>query len=181
MDNTSQKDNKNKKKSKASDIAFMGIYIALAFIFGYIESLMPFNFGIPGVKAGLANIVIVIILYLSGFKRALFLNVVRVVLTAFTFGNMASMIYSVSGAILSICVMYMLKKTGKFSIMGISAAGGVSHNAGQLIVAALMLGKAVFYYLPVLIVTGCITGAVIGITGGIVYKYVIKYVNAGHK
>lgn len=147
-------------------VAYFGVFTALALIFSYVETLIPINFGIPGVKLGLANLIIVIALYKMKFTDAFLLAVVRVLLSGFIFGNYFSIIYSLAGGILSLCVMGALKKTNKFSVLGVSMAGGVAHNIGQLIVAMLVVETfAVVTYVPVLLVSGLVTGLVIGIAG----------------
>ena len=151
--------------------AFMGLFAAAAIILGYMESLIPFFVGIPGIKLGLANLVIVIVLYKTDWKEALLLSVVRIVLAGFIFGNLFSIIYSLAGGILSLAVMAFLVRTGRFSVAGVSMAGGVSHNVGQLIVAMVIVETyQVGYYLPVLLISGLLTGAVIGIVAGEVLK-----------
>ena len=112
-----------------SKVAYFGVFTALALIFSYVETLIPFSFGIPGVKLGLANLIIVIALYKMNLREAYLLSVVRVLLAGFIFGNYFSIIYSLAGGILSLTVMaFMKKKKGGFSIMGVSIAGGVFHN-----------------------------------------------------
>ncbi|MCI8560110.1 MAG: Gx transporter family protein [Dorea sp.] len=145
-------------------VAYFGIFTALALIFSYVETLIPISFGIPGVKLGLANLIIVIVLYKTALKDACMLSVVRVLLAGFLFGNYYSIVYSLAGALLSLFMMAALKKAGGFSVIGVSIAGGVSHNIGQLIVAMLVVETfQVAYYVPVLLTAGLITGCVIGI------------------
>ena len=147
-----------------SRVAYFGVFTALGLIFSYVESLIPFQIGIPGVKLGLANIIIVIALYKMSLREAYLLSVTRVVLSGFIFGNMFSILYSLAGAMLSLTVMALLKKTDGFSVMGVSIAGGVMHNVGQLIVAGFVVETfSVMYYIPVLLVAGLITGLIIGI------------------
>ena len=144
--------------------AYFGVFTALALIFSYVETLIPVNFGIPGAKLGLANLIIVIFLYKTNWREALLLSVVRTVLSGFIFGNLFAILYSLAGGILSLAVMALLQKSGKFSVIGVSIAGGASHNVGQLIVAMIVVETyQVGYYLPVLLVAGVITGALIGI------------------
>ena len=144
-------------------VAYFGVFTALALIFSYVETLIPIHLGIPGVKLGLANLIIVITLYKMGTKEAYILSIVRVVLAGFIFGNMFSILYSMSGGLLSLSVMTLLKKTDKFSVMGISMAGGVFHNVGQLLMAAIVLESlSITYYLPVLLISGVLTGFLIG-------------------
>ena len=151
--------------------AYFGVFTALALIFSYIETLIPIQFGVPGIKLGLANLIIVIVLYRTGWREALLLSVVRVVLAGFIFGNLFSIVYSLAGGILSLAVMALLKRTDRFSVIGISIAVGVCHNIGQLIVAMVVVETyQVGYYLPVLLIAGVITGAVIGAVAGEVLK-----------
>lgn len=144
--------------------AYMGIFLALALICSYIETLIPFHIGIPGVKLGLTNIVIVWALYLLGTKEALAISVMRIVLSGMMFGNAFSIAYSLAGGLLSFIVMVLLKKTGRFKCISVSIAGGIFHNIGQLLVAvAIVQNLSVFYYIPVLFISGTITGLVIGV------------------
>ena len=155
-------------KSKA---AYFGVFTALALIFSYVETLIPIQFGVPGIKLGLANLIIVIVLYKTDWREALLLSVVRIILAGFIFGSLFSIIYSLAGGILSLAVMALLKRTDRFSVAGISIAGGVCHNIGQLIVAMVVVETyQVGYYLPVLLIAGLITRAVIGATAGEVLK-----------
>lgn len=147
-----------------SKVAYFGVFTALALIFSYVETLIPINFGIPGVKLGLANLIIVVALYKMRLSEAFLLSVTRVLLSGFIFGNYFSIVYSLAGGILSLAVMALLKKSGGFSVKGVSIAGGVFHNVGQLIVAALVVERfSVTYYFPVLLIAGLVTGFVIGI------------------
>lgn len=156
-------------------VAYFGVFTALALIFSYVESLIPINFGIPGIKLGLANLIIIIALYKMSVKEAYVLSVVRVVLAGFIFGNLFSIIYSLAGGLLSLTVMALLKKSDKFSLFGISMAGGVFHNVGQLIVAMIVLESLnIAYYMPVLLISGLITGFVIGIVAGEMLKRLSK-------
>ena len=145
-------------------VAYFGVFTALALTFSYVETLIPIQFGIPGVKLGLANLVIVAVLYKATLKEAYLLTVVRVLLAGFIFGNYFSIIYSLAGALLSLSVMALLKRAGGFSVIGVSIAGGVFHNIGQLLIAmAVVETFQVVYYVPALLVAGLLTGCVIGI------------------
>lgn len=158
---------------KVKNVATLGLCVALAMIMSYIESLFPLNFAVPGIKMGLANIVIIFLLYRMGFGAACVVSLIRVFLVSLLFGNMMMMAYSIAGAVLSLGLMFLLKKSGKFSVVGVSIAGGVAHNAGQIIMAIILLGaKQIAYYLPVLAVTGTVTGVLIGIAASIVIKRV---------
>lgn len=144
--------------------AYLGMYLALALICSYVESLIPFYFGVPGVKLGLTNIVVVLLLYTLGAKEAFGVSVMRIFLAGFLFGNPFSILYSLSGGILSFLVMYLLKRTEKLKVITVSVAGGLMHNIGQLLMAALVVENYhVLYYLPVLLVAGFVTGFLIGI------------------
>lgn len=149
---------------KGARLASFGVFVALALIFSYIETLIPFQMGIPGVKLGLANIVIVIALYRMPLGEVVTLSVVRVILAGFLFGNLMSILYSLAGGLLSLAVMWGLKHVKTVSILGVSIAGGVFHNLGQLLAAAVVVETyGVFTYAPVLLVSGLITGLVIGL------------------
>lgn len=148
-------------------IAYWGVFLALALVCSYVESLIPISFGIPGVKLGLTNIVVILMLYTIGAKDAILISVLRIILAGFMFGNAFSIIYSLAGGILSFVVMLLLKNTGKLKILSISTAGGISHNVGQLIVAALVVENYnILFYVPVLIIAGIITGFLIGLLAG---------------
>ncbi|MCI8796576.1 MAG: Gx transporter family protein [Dorea sp.] len=152
-------------------VAYFGVFTSLALIFSYVETLIPVNFGIPGVKLGLANLIIVTGLYKMRLSEVFLLSVVRVVLSGFIFGNYFSILYSLAGGILSLTVMALLKKAGGFSVIGISIAGGTFHNIGQLVVAMLVVETfSVIYYVPVLLLAGTLTGLVIGVTANELLK-----------
>ena len=152
-------------------VALLGVFLALALICSYIESLIPFYFGVPGMKLGLTNIVVVLLLYFYGTKEALVVSFMRILLAGFMFGNAFSILYSLAGGLLSLFVMALLKKTKKFSSVGVSVAGGIFHNVGQIIVAMIVLEtKALAYYLPILILSGLVAGILIGILSGILTK-----------
>ncbi len=159
-----------------SRTAYFGMFTALALIFSYVESLIPISFGIPGVKLGLANLAIVIVLYSMDAKSAYLLSFIRIVLAGFMFGNLFSIVYSLAGGLLSLSVMMFLKKTGKFSVIGVSVAGGVCHNVGQLLIAVIVLESvSIANYLPVLMISGLFTGFVIGIVSMETMKRLIKF------
>lgn len=156
-------------------VAYFGVFTALAIIFSYVESLIPIHFGIPGVKLGLANLIIVIALYKMSIKEAYILSIVRIVLAGFMFGNLFAIFYSLAGGMLSLTIMYVLKRVGKFSVFGISIAGGVFHNVGQLIMAAFVLESiSIGYYFPVLLISGLVTGFVIGLISNEMMKRLKK-------
>ena len=152
-------------------IAYLGLLIALAFIFSYLETLIPIHIGVPGAKLGLANLVILTALYTLQERDAFILSIVRIILVGFTFSNLASMFYSLAGGFLSFFAMVLAKKTEKLSMMGVSVIGGIFHNIGQIIMAILVVKtSSLIYYLPVLIIFGMIAGILIGILGAIITK-----------
>ena len=153
----------------AYQMARCALLTALALIFSYVEAMIPLNFGIPGIKLGLSNLVILVALYQLGAGYAFSINLVRILLSGLLFGGVSAMHYSLAGGLLSFAVMLLLKKTGIFSPVGVSMAGGVMHNAGQVTVAALVAETSKLYlYLPVLGVTGIVTGAVLGYTAALI-------------
>ncbi len=159
----------------ARKAAYMGMLTALAFVFSYIESLLPINLGIPGVKLGLANLVVIVALYTMGAQAALTLSVVRIVLAGLTFGNLASMAYSLAGGMLSLLAMVIGKRIKAFSVLGVSVLGGVSHNAGQILVAVLVMENAnLAYYLPVLVLSGTIAGVLVGVLAAVLIERLKK-------
>ncbi len=165
-----EKDEK-RMKMNTKKIAYLGLLIALAFVFSYVEFLIPVNLGVPGAKLGLANLVVVVALYTLGVRDAILLSMIRIVLVGFTFGSMASMLYSFAGGIVSYLAMVIARKTKLLSIAGVSVIGGVFHNVGQIIVAMLVVETAsLIYYLPVLILAGTVSGVAIGVLGAMVTK-----------
>lgn len=154
-------------------VAMCGVMTALALILSYVESLVPFYFGVPGMKLGLTNLVVVFALYEMSARDAVSINLVRILLAGFLFGNMFSIVYSLSGGLLSFAVMLCLKKTGKFSAAGVSIGGGISHNIGQLAAACIAVTNyRVSFYAPALIGAGAVTGLIIGITASEVIKII---------
>lgn len=136
---------------------------ALAFTLSFLESLIPFNFGIPGIKLGLANLVVVVALYIMTPYEALAIALIRILLAGLTFGNFYSLIYSFVGGMLSFLVMLAFKKS-RLSQTGVSMLGAVTHNAGQLLTAAVLMRTAgIVYYFPILLAAGLVTGFIIGI------------------
>ena len=152
------------KNRKTERIALLGLLTALALIASYVELLIPIPIGIPGVKLGLANLIIVWALYTMKPKEALAVNAMRILLVGFMFGNLSMILYSFAGAALSFLCMYLAKQSNAFSEIGVSLIGGVTHNVGQLIVAMIVLETvSLAYYGPVLLIAGLITGILIGV------------------
>lgn len=164
------------RRHTAVKVAGGGSALAAALILSYVEAVLPLNIGIPGIKPGFANIAVLFLLYNQGFGAAITVSVLRVVLSGILFGNFTSFVYAMSGALFSLAVMAALKKTNRFSPVGVSAAGGISHNLAQITAAAVILDTAqVMYYLPALTAGGVICGALVGILGSaIINKLRIK-------
>lgn len=182
-----QKSNNCKNVSKYNDslrghrtknMAITALMVALALIFSYIEAIIPYNPGIPGVKLGIANIVTLIALYLLSTKHAWAVSVIRVLIAGLLFNGVFAAVYSLAGAIVSLTGMILLKKSNLFSIAGVSMAGGVLHNMGQLIMAALLLQDSkIFLYFPVLLFSGMITGIIIGLGASVICQRIRVSVN----
>lgn len=152
-------------------ITIVALMAALALIFSYIEVLIPFNVGIPGIKLGIANLVIIVSLYYLGAGYAFIVNVVRILIAGLLFNGLFGAVYSLAGALVSFAVMILLKRTKIFSVTGVSMAGGVAHNLGQIMVAAFLVSNIkVFVYFPVLIISGVISGAVIGVLAYLILR-----------
>lgn len=157
----------------------LGFLLALSLILSYVESLIPFSFGIPGIKLGLPNLIVLLLLYeipdgrqekslhlTKGAREALLVNGLRIILSGFLFSNLYAILYALAGALFSFTAMLLGKRIGRFSMVGVSILGGVFHNVGQILVAMLVVETfAVAYYAPFLIVAGTVTGAVLGFVG----------------
>ncbi|NLG88179.1 MAG: Gx transporter family protein [Clostridiaceae bacterium] len=149
---------------------FLAVMTSAAIIIHFIESLFPLPFALPGIKLGLSNTVSLIVLYIYGPVPAFAVLVIRVILTAFLYAGLSGVIFSLAGGLLSFSaavLIWRLRDKG-YGIVGASTAGGVFHNIGQILAAYVVLRTdAVFFYLPVLILSGAITGIVTGILAGI--------------
>lgn len=157
-------------------IAFIGLSITLAMILSYIESKIPVMVAIPGVKMGLPNLIIVFILYKVGWKETIAVSLVRIFLVSLMFGNLQSMLFSFSGATLSLAGMILLKKLNWFSSITVSIVGGILHNVGQIIMAVFWTQTAqIVLYLPVLLATGTLAGFAIGLLAGVIVKRLEKW------
>lgn len=162
-------------KLRPRTISTVAMASTLALILSYIESLVPLSFAVPGIKMGLANIAIVFVLYRLGEKEAIAVSLIRLFWVAVLFGSFMTFLYSLAGAALSMTVMIILKKSEKFSAVGVSVAGGITHNAGQIIAAVLLMETAqIAYYLPVLVVSGTVTGVIIGIVSALLINKIPK-------
>lgn len=158
---------------KTSKITLMALSIAVAMVLSFVESQIPAFVAVPGVKVGLANIAVMFTLYKLGWKEAAVISLVRVFMVSLLFGSAASLFYSAAGAALSLLGMILLKKSGLFSTVAVSIAGGVLHNVGQIAMACLLLDTNVIgYYLPFLILSGIVAGIVVGLAAAVLIKRV---------
>ena len=150
----------------------LALLTTTAMILSYVESLLP-SVGVPGVKLGLANIAVIFALFRLGGKSALAVSLVRVFMVTMLFGSMSALLYSLAGAALSLGVMAFLRRTDRFSTVGVSVAGGVAHNAGQILMAMLLLGTArLAYYYPILVMSGVAGGIFTGLTAALLIRRV---------
>lgn len=161
--------------NKSKRIAYFALNVALAFVLSYLESLVPINIGVPGIKLGLANLVVVTALYTLPKSDAFFISMVRIVLSGLTFGGVFSLVYSFAGGILAFAVMLCAKKIRGVSVVGVSVLGAAVHNVGQILAAAVVMKNfGIFYYLPVLLIAGGITGLAIGLLSRIIISRISK-------
>lgn len=158
-----------KNNNSSYIIALRGMLVAAAFTLSYLEAQIPAFIPIPGIKLGISNIVVLIALYKLSSLDAFAINIVRIVLAGFTFGSLSSMLYSLAGGMLSFLIMYVFKRYIRFDIKTVSIFGGISHNLGQILLAAFILSNHyILMYLPMLIISGIITGLLIGIAGSLI-------------
>ena len=160
-----------KARISTATIAHIALLTSLALIFSYVEAIIPYNPGIPGIKLGIANIVVIVALYKYSWQEAACINALRVVIAGLLFNGMFGMLYALAGALVSFVIILILKKTGKFSVIGVSMAGGVFHNLGQLLVAAALIEDVrIFFYFPVLLFSGIVCGIAIGVAGTLILR-----------
>ena len=159
------------RSSSAQFVARVALMASLALVFSYVEAIIPYNPGIPGVKLGIANVVTVIALYKFGWREAASVSVIRVILAGLLFNGAFGMLYSMAGAVISLAGMILLKKTNLFSVVGVSMAAGVLHNLGQLLIAAALIEDLrIFFYFPVLLFSGIAAGILVGIISAMMLK-----------
>ena len=160
---------------------YLGLLLALALILSYVETLIPFSVAIPGIKIGMSNLTVIWCLYLLSFREAMLLSVSKAILSGLLFGNPVMILYSLSGAVLSCLVMYILKRCNGFHVPVVSAVGGVAHNIGQLLVAFFMVQTyGIVYYIPFLLLAGLLMGGVNGSISTLVLPYLQNYLSKGH-
>ena len=165
----------NRKRIKR--ITFLALFTSVALLLSYVEMLIgPLFTGVPGIKMGLPNIAIMLVLYRIGTKEAIAVSFIRIVISSILFGNITMFWYSVAGAALSLAVMILLKRIDSFSSLGVSVAGALAHNIGQILVAMLLMQTTqIGYYMIVLSITGTVSGIFVGLLGGFVIKRISKF------
>lgn len=160
-----------RNRNNTRRLTALALTVSFALILSFIESRIPAFVAIPGVKVGLANIAVIFALYKFGVTEAAIISCVRVILVSTLFGSPVSFIYSFVGAVLSLAVMFLLKKLTPLAEITVSVAGGVMHNIGQICAASIMLGtNVVIYYLPFLLLSGVIAGIAVGVASGLLIK-----------
>lgn len=166
---------KKQSVKRSSRIASLGVFLALAMILSYVETLIPINFGVPGMKLGLANMVTVILMYIFSPAQAFLISMLRILLSGLLFGNAMSLIYSYAGGVLSFLVMYLCFRSKRIKMIPLSVVGAVSHNVGQLIAAAILVTNYnIVFYMPVLIIAGIITGFLTGLVSAAVHSRLVR-------
>lgn len=162
----------NKRSSNVKRLTFLGLCATVALLLSYVEFLLPpLLVAVPGIKLGLPNVIIIFLLYRLGMRGALTVSMLRLLISSILFGSAMTFAYSLAGALLSLLVMGILKKTDLFSMTVVSIAGGISHNLGQILVAMLLLNTPqIGYYMLVLTVTGTLSGCLIGLCGSLMVK-----------
>ena len=165
----------NRKRIKR--ITLLALFTSVALLLSYVEMLIgPLFTGVPGIKMGLPNIAIMLVLYRIGTKEAIAVSFIRIVISSILFGNITMFWYSVAGAALSLAVMILLKWIDSFSSLGVSVAGALAHNIGQILVAMLLMQTTqIGYYMIVLSITGTVSGIFVGLLGGFVIKRISKF------
>lgn len=158
--------------NKVRDVAFLGMCVSLALALAYMEALLPpVLSAVPGIKMGLPNIILVFLLYRKGVVPAAVVSLLRIALVALLFGNTMALFYSLAGGVLSMAVMALLKRLNVLSVTGVSVAGAVTHNLGQILMAVFLLNTLqVGYYFIALAVTGIIAGLLIGLCGALLIR-----------
>lgn len=150
-------------KEKTKVLTLLSMLTAISLVLGYVEFLLPSFIPVPGIKLGLANIPVIYALAKLKPQHALLISFLRVIILSLAFGNLFYFAFSIAGALCSILTMFLLRKSKLFTITGISVAGGVAHNLGQISIAALLFQTTgLFYYFPVLLLAGIIAGMLIG-------------------
>lgn len=162
-------------REKTKKIAYLGLFTAVSLILSYVETLVPPLFPVPGIKMGLANIMVLLVLYEYSLKEAALCSFVRIIISSLLFGTMMTFLYSLAGGALSLLVMWLIKKIKISTSVAVSVSGGVMHNVGQIMVAMILLQtKEIIFYLPPLLLSGTITGIFVGVVAALIMKAISK-------
>lgn len=171
--------------NRTSKMVYISLLVAQALVLFLFERMIPVPFITPGAKLGLANIIIVIALYtLDNYKETFLVIFLRLLLSTMFGGTLSSFFFSLAGSIFSFIIMVIIKELfkDKVSIIGVSAAGGVFHNIGQLLVAVFIVKNiGVMLYLPVLSIAGIVTGIFVGLTSNLAVKHLKRLPQFGRK
>lgn len=157
-------------RNKVNWLCIYAMLTAVCLIIGYVESLVNLGLIAPGIKIGLSNSVACVLVFRGDIKGAFAVNITRILLSALLFGSPVSLAFALAGGIISLIVMALLGKCRKFSVIGVSALGGVVHNIAQCTVGACVIGIGIFYYLPVLIISGAVCGVFVGVLSKLILK-----------
>lgn len=160
-----------RSKERMRKLVYVGVLSSLAIVMGYLEQMIPLPVSFPGVKIGLSNICVILALYRLGYKSALGVSIIKSIVCGILFWGVGGTLYGVAGAVLSFIIMALLEKKGFFGTVGISIAGALFHNIGQLIALFILSGSFSFvYYLSVLGISSVITGTITGVISGIIIE-----------
>lgn len=163
-------------KITTKKLTYLSLFTAVAIVLSYLEFILPPILpAVPGIKLGLANIIIIFLLYKFSLRSAVTVSLVRIFLVALLFGNTLTLIYSLFGAAFSLFIMGLLKKIGCFSKIGISISGGVFHNLGQIVAAVIIMEtKEIAYFIIPLTISGIVSGTVTGLAAYYLIKISLK-------
>jgi len=162
-----------KTQKQAQRVALCGMLLALMLVLGFVESQIPVAAGIPGIKLGLSNGVLIFAVYMLGVPTSFLLMTLKVLLSGFLFGSPSAMMYAFAGGVLSLTVMCVLSRMKGLSPIVVSMVGGLSHNVGQVTLAMIILHTPkLMYYMAILMVVGLVTGCATGVAAnGIIRRF----------
>lgn len=167
------------KSNITKKVSLYGFLTATALLFGYVEYLMPLSFIAPGIKLGIANGIVLILVLIKKPKAAFLVNIVRILLSSFLFSTPFSLLFSLTAGVVSVLGMIIVSKSVKVGFIGVSVIGGVLHNFTQLIVANFTVGQGVWFYFPFLLIAGSIAGVAVGFLVWVLLKrtenHLLKY------
>jgi heptaprenyl diphosphate synthase len=156
-------------------IALCGLLTAMMLVLGYVESLIPISVGVPGIKLGLSNALLIFAVYMLGAKVSLVLMLLKVVLSGLLFGGVSAMAFSLAGGAVSVMAMILLKRTGGLNPVVVSMVGGAAHNVAQVALAMVILETTkLLYYMAILLLVGLGMGAVTGIAAASVLRHMSR-------